>query len=138
MHLVDGGAHPQGEGGDTGHRDDHDEHGVQEALVEHRVLEELDVVVQAGKALDAAQAVFRKAVEYADEHGNDNEADKEDQAGQEEQVGGDGLSPNQRLTHSGELGTLFLFGLLAGGYGILRHKYLPSFNAFLVTSGFQQ
>lgn len=84
MHLVDGGAHPQGECGNAGHRHHHHEHRVQKAAVEDGVLEQLDVVGQAGEALDAAQSVVGKAVIHTDEHGDDHEGHKEDQAGQQE------------------------------------------------------
>ena len=133
MHLIDGGTHPQGESGDTGHRHHHDNQCIQEALVKNRVLKELDIVLQSCEPLDTAQAILRKAVEQADEHGHDHEGHEKDQAGQQEQIGGDGLSPHQGAAHAGELGLLLLFGLPSGlgRHGILRHECLPSFKWYL-------
>ena len=136
MHLVDGGAHPQGECGDAGHRHHHHEHRVQKAAVEDGVLEQLDVVGQAGEALDAAQSVVGKAVIHTDEHGDDHEGHKEDQAGQQEQVGRGGLPPHQRAAHTGGSAFLDFFRLLSGSRSrsVLSHKISPSLTRICLPS----
>ena len=99
--------------------------------MKNRVLKELDIVLQSCEPLDTAQAILRKTVKQADEHGYDHEGNEEDQAGQQEQIGGDGLSPYQGAAHAGELGLFLGLPSGLGRHGILRHECLPSFKWYL-------
>ena len=110
-HGVDGRAHPQRKGGDHRHRHHHDEDGVPQRADEGGVLDHLDVVAQAGKGRGrSVDAHVQETVHKAHAHGHQHKAHKEQQAGQHEQVGGDGLPPGQ---HPGRVGLV--------GFWCLRH-----------------
>ena len=136
LHLIDGGADPQGKCGNGGHRYHHDDDGIQEPFPEDGVLSHFGIVGKADKlGGGAVQAHFLEAEHHAHDHRDHHKADEKDQAGQQEQVGGNSFPPDQSLAHAGELGSFLLPGLLTGRcYGILCHEILPSFRTYLHTS----
>ena len=70
-------------------------------------MEQLHIVLQADEHIGAVHAGVKEAGEDAHHHGIDDKADKEDEAGQQEQVTGDGLLPDKRAAH---LRLALLFG----------------------------
>ena len=98
-HVDDGRSDPQREDAGDGHRHDHDNEGVAQSAQENAVLEQLDVVLQADKDIGAVHGGIKEAGEYTHHHGVDNETKEEHQAGQQEQITGDGLLPDERTAH---------------------------------------
>ena len=87
MHLVDGGAHPQGERRHRGHRHHNDDDGVPCGFQENGVLEQPDVVVQEhkmGAGIDVVEIGVSKAGNNAHGHGRQNKSNEEKQCGEQE------------------------------------------------------
>ena len=105
-HVDDGGGHPQREDAGDRHRHDNNDEGVSQCAQKHLVAEKLHIVSQTDKDIGTVHRRVEEAGEHAHEHEVDDEADEEDQAGQQEQITGDGLLPDKRTAHLG----LALFG----------------------------
>ena len=59
------------------------------------------VVCHPHKDIRAVHGGVKEAGHHAEDHGVDDEAQKEDQAGQQEAVGGEGFAPYQRTAAFG-------------------------------------
>ena len=94
--VYDGGGDPQREDAGDGHRDHHDDDGVLQCTEEDGVGEQLFVVCQTHKDIGAVHGGVKEAGHHAQHHGVNDEAQKEDQAGQQEAIGSKGLAPDQR------------------------------------------
>lgn len=94
-----GACHPQRKDAGDGYRHDHDDERVAQGTQEHAVVEQIDVVLEADKDVGTVHGGIKEAGEYAHHHGVDDEADKEHQTGQQEQITGDGLLPDKRTAH---------------------------------------
>ena len=62
---------------------------------EKAISEQLFVVCKADKDIGAVHGGIKEARDHAEDHGVDDEPQKEDQAGQKEEIGCDGLLPDQ-------------------------------------------
>ena len=94
--VYDGGGHPQRERAGDGHRDDDDDERIFERANEDGVTEQFFIVCQAHENIGTVHGGIEEAGHHAQHHGIDDEAQEEDQAGQQETVGGKGLAPYQR------------------------------------------
>ena len=106
-HVDDGGRHPQREDAGDRHRHDNNDQRVAQCAQKDAVVEQLHIVLQADEHIGAVHAGVKEAGEDAHHHGVDDKADKEDEAGQQEQVTCDGLLPDKRAAH---LRLALLFG----------------------------
>ena len=93
--IHDGRADPQREGAGHRHRYDDDDEGVLQSTQEDLIGEQLFVVCKADKDIGAVHGGIKEARDHAEDHGVDDEPQKEDQAGQKEEIGCDGLLPDQ-------------------------------------------
>ena len=102
--MVDGRAHPQGEHTHGGHADQHNLESVFQGQQEGLILPKVNKVPKPHKGGGGRFRVhvrIGKAVSDADNHGDYHKADKENQAGQHEQVSGDIFPALQRSAHFG-------------------------------------
>lgn len=84
VHLVDGGAHPQGESSDRGDGHHHDDHRIDGGLPEDGVVEKADVVIEEneiGTGVGVGEAGVGKAGDHAHGHGREDESNEEKRAG---------------------------------------------------------
>ncbi len=95
VHLVNGGAHPQGKGGDRGNGHHHNDHRIDGRLPEDGVIEKADVVIEEneiGTGVGVGKAGVGKAGDHAHGHGREDESNEEKQRRQQKQIRYDGLS----------------------------------------------
>ena len=78
-----------------GHRDDHDDEGVLQSTQEDGVGKQFFVVCQTYKHVGTVHGGIKEAGHHAEDHGVDDEAQEENQAGQQEAVGGECFTPDQ-------------------------------------------
>ena len=105
--VYDGGRHPQREDAGDGHRHDDDDKGVFQCAQEDGVSKQGLVVGHAHKDVCTVHGGVKKAGDHAEDHGVDDKAQEEDQAGQQETIGGEGFTPDQGAAALGLLDRRF-------------------------------
>ena len=105
--VYDGGRNPQREDAGDGHRHDDDDKGVFQCAQEDGVSKQGLVVGHAHKDVCTVHGGVKKAGDHAEDHGVDDEAQEEDQAGQQETIGGEGFTPDQGAAALGLLDRRF-------------------------------
>ena len=93
--IDDGRADPQRERAGDRHRHNDDDEGVLQCADEDGIGEQFFIVCKADEDVGAVHGGIEEAGHHAEDHGVDDEPHEEDQAGQKEDVGGDGLLPDQ-------------------------------------------
>ena len=96
-HFIDQRCHPQGKHTGDRHADQHDDNRVDQRLAEDGILEHFDVIGQTDPA-EIGHGVIEKAGDQAHAHGENHEAQEEDQAGRHEEISGD-VFPPARCSH---------------------------------------